>query len=87
MTVTEVTPIEWQKSKLRSSFLALLTNFMENLKEQILKKEETPKKERETTKKIIEIEKRRGNKEAARKVEVIAGRNEDEAMMPRMQGI
>jgi len=88
VTITEIVPSKEQKSRLGSSFIAPLVNFVESLKERRpKKKEEVPKKERETAKKIIEIEKRREslrkNKEAARKVAMIEGRNEDDAMMPR----
>jgi hypothetical protein len=56
---------------------------MESLKERCTKKrEETPRKERETAKKIIEIEKRRDSSRKNKEAE-IGGRNEDNAMMPR----
>jgi hypothetical protein len=82
-TITEIVPSEEQKSKLGSSFIAPLINFMESLKGRgANKKEETPREERETAKKLREIAKRREclrkNKEAE-----IGGRNEDDAMMPR----
>jgi hypothetical protein len=83
VTITEVTPIDGQGSRVWSSFIAPLANFMESLKERCAKKrEETPRKERETAKKIIEIEKRRESSRMNKEAE-IGGRNEDNAMMPK----
>jgi hypothetical protein len=61
VTITEVPPIEAQKSRPRSSFIAPLVNFMESLKERIAKKEETPRKERETVKRGYEEERLSGS--------------------------